>query len=205
MMAKSCSNFDGNTSSRQQSFHENKTYEPLLQEDLTISKSSYDTLQNDQNSDNIVKNTTSRAIDKRDGTKEHNQTSEKFTILDNNTAEVKQDVYYSEIQTRTSCNSDTYESIDDQAVIPTNCSLPHLNNSRKKPITDKGRRGKHLACFIFGFLLVGVIAGTTMCLLLKNNETPCSKEPCFYNATCTELGKLPICACSDGYNGSRCE
>ncbi|CAG2194187.1 unnamed protein product [Mytilus edulis] len=36
-------------------------------------------------------------------------------------------------------------------------------------------------------------------------ETPCSREPCLYNGTCTELGNLPICACTDGYNGSRCE
>lgn len=102
-------------------------------------------------------------------TKEMVQRSTKITTLDNNTAEVKQDVYYSEIQTRTSCNSDTYESIDDQAVIPTNCALPHLNNICKNQITVKGRRGKHLASFLFGCLLVGVIAGTSMFLLLKNN------------------------------------
>ncbi|CAG2190516.1 unnamed protein product [Mytilus edulis] len=216
-MAKLCSNLDGNICSSETIVDKNQTYAPLLPENLVISKSNYDILQNVQNTNNTYKNTTSGRIEQRDCTKKHNQTSERFTSLDNNQAKVEQDDYYTDIQTQTSCNSDVYESIDAKELNPTHCASTHLTRSCNKRFTFKGRRRKCLACFIFWVLLALVIASVTVFLLLKINsldpdkqntqaqERPCSREHCLYNGTCTELGNLPICACTDGYNGSRCE
>ncbi|CAC5394277.1 Delta-like protein 1,Fibropellin-3,Delta-like protein A,Delta-like protein 4,Delta-like protein 3,Neurogenic locus Notch protein,Adhesive plaque matrix protein 2,Sushi, nidogen and EGF-like domain-containing protein 1,Neurogenic locus notch homolog protein 3,Sushi, von Willebrand factor type A, EGF and pentraxin domain-containing protein 1,Neurogenic locus notch homolog protein 4,Delta-like protein C,Fibropellin-1,Neurogenic locus notch homolog protein 2,Neurogenic locus notch homolog protein 1,Delta-like len=106
---------------------------------------------------------------------EHNQT---FVIYDNNTTEFKEDGYYSELQTQTSCSSDIYESVDEKQMNIIRCTLPrkHLNSSCIKTTTFKVQRGKRFACFVFCFLLGGVITGATVFLLLKNNSQDLDKQ-----------------------------
>lgn len=91
-----------------------------------------------------------------------NDPKKKEHILDNNTGDDTQDYYYIEVHNETCCNSDIYESIEVQAVKPTHCASTHL--------TFKSWRGKRLTCFLFGFLLLGVIVGMTAFMLLKNNS-----------------------------------
>ncbi|CAC5394270.1 unnamed protein product [Mytilus coruscus] len=101
-----------------------------------------------------------------------------YTNSEKKRAEVKQDVYYSELQTQISCSCDLYEIADGKSMNLTHCSIPskHLTSSYKKQTPFKSQRGKYYACFVFGFLLVGFIAGVTVFLLLKNNSQDLHKK-----------------------------
>ncbi|CAG2252097.1 unnamed protein product [Mytilus edulis] len=198
-MAKSYSNHYGNTCSPKTISDENQTYEII--DDFVLSNINYDNLQNDQNVDIINRNKTSERIEQSDCKKEH--------ILDNNTGDETQEYYYIEEQHETSCNSDIYESIEVQAVKPTHCASTHLS--------FKSWRGKRLTCFIFGFLLLGVIVGMTAFMLLKNNSqdpdkqntqaqvTPCTSSPCLNNGECKVQKDTYQCECPVGFNGTECQ
>lgn len=170
-------------------FDENQANEPLLPEDRTFPKGMYDTLQNSKNVTNMDKNTTGITTEQRDCTREHNNTFERFTILETNTAEVEQDDYHIDKHSRTSSNAVINESewipsntdinesewipnitdINESDSIPniTHCTLTHWICSCNKQINFLGRRGKFLACFVFWFVLVSVIASATVFVLLK--------------------------------------
>ncbi|XP_071144267.1 neurogenic locus Notch protein-like isoform X1 [Mytilus edulis] len=149
----------------------------------------------------INRNKTSERIEQSDCKKEH--------ILDNNTGDETQEYYYIEEQHETSCNSDIYESIEVQAVKPTHCASTHLS--------FKSWPGKRLTCFIFGFLLLGVIVGMTAFMLLKNNSqdpdqqntqaqvTPCTSSPCLNNGECKVQKDSYQCHCPVGFNGTECQ
>ncbi|VDI17185.1 Hypothetical predicted protein, partial [Mytilus galloprovincialis] len=198
-MAKSYSNHYGNTCSPKTISDENQTYEII--DDFVLSKINYDNLKNDQNAEIIYRNKTSGRIEQSDCKKEH--------ISDNKTGDETQGYYYIEEQHETSCNSDIYESIEVQAVTPTHCASTHL--------TFKSWRGKRLTCFIFGFLLLGVIVGITAFMLLKNNSqdphkqntqaqvTPCTSSPCLNNGECKVQNDTYQCECPVGFNGTECQ
>ncbi|XP_052068792.1 uncharacterized protein LOC127708035 isoform X2 [Mytilus californianus] len=116
----------------------------------------------------------------------HNTYCDAYHITD-----VKQDDYYSELQTQTSCDSKLYESVDEKQLNLTQSILTRKNaaSSCKNPTISDSQRGKRLACVFFVLLLVSAIAVAAAFLLTKIN----TEDPDRQNITEKVLNNTSVC------------